>query len=228
MALAEPARVPYFSYADRCPEGGPRQLWPYHLYIQCAQVCLNTGGYKNVNRKTVWRVLQLAISIAIVVGLSIAVFALSDRLEQFGVYGYPGVFLFSLLANATIIFPAPSLAILPAAAAVLDPLMVGVLAGAGAALGELTGYAAGYSGRAVIEDQVRYQRMVKWTQKYGLWAVFVLSIVPASLIDLAGIAAGALRMPVHKFLLVCWIGKTIKTILFAIGGGRLLVHFLGR
>ena len=41
---------------------------------------------------------------------------------------------------------------------------------------------------------------------------------PNPLFDLAGMAAGALRMPVAKFLLWAWIGKTIKMLLFAYAG----------
>ena len=95
-------------------------------------------------------------------------------------------------------------------------------------MGELTGYLAGLSGRAIIEDRARYDRMVAWTQRYGLWVILVLSVIPNPVFDLAGMAAGALRIPVHKFLLVCWLGKTIKTTLFALGGKALLLPLLGR
>ena len=36
----------------------------------------------------------------------------------------------------------------------------------------------------------------------------------------------ALKIPLQRFLLVCWIGKTIKTILFALGGQAVLFPFL--
>jgi membrane protein YqaA with SNARE-associated domain len=154
--------------------------------------------------------------------VSVSVFLISDRVSTFGRYGYPGVFVLSLLSSATIVLPAPSLAVVSVVGAVLNPVGVGLAAGAGEALGELTGYAAGHSGRAIIADQVRYQRMVAWTRRYGLWVILVLSIVPNPLFDLAGIAAGALRVPVWHFLLVCWVGKTIKTTAFAFAGQSLL------
>jgi membrane protein YqaA with SNARE-associated domain len=167
-------------------------------------------------------------ALAIAVLISASVFVISDRVEQFGRYGYPGVFLVSMLGNATIILPAPSLAVVSVMGSVLNPYLVGLCAGAGEALGELTGYLAGYSGRAVIEDQKNYERIVRWSQKHGLWVVLMLSIFPNPLFDLAGIAAGALKVPLRQFLLVCWIGKTIKTILFALGGRALLFPVLSR
>jgi membrane protein YqaA with SNARE-associated domain len=144
-------------------------------------------------------------------------------------YGYPGIFLISLIASATVIFPAPSLALVFALGGVLDPILVGLVAGLGEALGELTGYLAGYSGQAVIEKQEIYDRLHGWMRRYGLAIVFLLSLFPNPFFDLAGIAAGALRFPVGYFLLSCWLGKTLKTIVFALVGAHsffLLGRFL--
>ena len=180
------------------------------------------AGHPSSQRaKRLWR---SALTLLTAVAISASVFAISRRVEprQFARYGYPGVFIISLLGNATIILPAPSLAVVSVVGSVLNPFLVGLCAGIGEALGEMTGYLAGYSGRAVVEDRERYRRVVEWTQKYGLWVVLALSIFPNPLFDLAGIAAGALKVPPLKFLLVCWIGKTIKTILFAWGGRAIL------
>ena len=59
-------------------------------------------------------------------------------------FGYLGVFLASLIGSATIILPVPSFALVIAAGSQLDPLWVGIISGAGAAIGELTGYGLGY------------------------------------------------------------------------------------
>ena len=90
----------------------------------------------------------------------------------------------------------------------------------------MTGYLAGYSGRAVVENRDNYERIVRWMHRYGLWVILVLSVVPNPLFDLAGIAAGALKVPIPRFLLVCWVGKTIKATLFALGGQLVLQRIL--
>jgi membrane protein YqaA with SNARE-associated domain len=168
------------------------------------------------------RYARAAMALAIAIMISAAVFVIGNRIERFERYGYPGIFLLNLLSSATIVVPAPGLAVVSIMGSVLNPWLVGLCAGTGDALGELTGYLAGYSGRAVIEDQARYEQMARWTQRYGLWVILVLSIIPNPLFDLAGIAAGALKVPLARFLLICWIGKTIKTTLFALGGQSLL------
>jgi membrane protein YqaA with SNARE-associated domain len=176
------------------------------------------------------RLLRPILAIVIAVGISVSVYLIGDRVEDFGRYGYPGIFVLNMLSSATIVIPAPGLAVVSVMGSVLNPFAVGACAGAGDALGELTGYLAGYGGRAVAEDSERYDRVVKWTQKYGLWVIFVLSVIPNPLFDLAGIAAGALKIPVSRFLIVCWIGKTIKTTLFALGGSTVmgLLGLVGR
>lgn len=178
--------------------------------------------------RTPTRLWRPALGLGIAVAISVLVFRLSDRVEQFGLYGYPGIFIINLLGNATVVLPAPSLAIVSVAGSVLNPYLVGLFAGAGSALGELTGYLAGYSGRAVIQNQERYEQMLAWMQKHALWVIFVLSVIPNPLFDLAGIAAGALKIPVHHFLFVCWLGKTIKTTAFALGGSALTASLLNR
>jgi membrane protein YqaA with SNARE-associated domain len=168
--------------------------------------------------------------ILFILALSIAIFAFRDRFAQLAAIGYPGIFLVSLLGNATIILPAPSLALVFAMGSALPPVLVGLAAGIGEALGELTGYAAGFGGRAVIEDEKNYKRLVDWMQHRGGITVFVLSLIPNPFFDLAGIAAGTLRYPLWRFLLFCWWGKTIKTVLVAWAGAQsfnVIKPFLG-
>jgi membrane protein YqaA with SNARE-associated domain len=114
--------------------------------------------------------------------------------------------------------PAPGLAITFAAAGVFSPFWVGVVAGAGAALGEMTGYLAGFSGQAVIENRQLYERLKSWMQRFGSATVLVLAIIPNPFFDLAGISAGALKMPVYKFLFWCVLGKILKMLAVAYAG----------
>jgi membrane protein YqaA with SNARE-associated domain len=134
--------------------------------------------------------------------------------------GYLGVLVISLLANATLIIPAPAgIAVTFAAAGSgLNPLLVGVFAGLGSAVGEMTGYLAGYAGHTVIENRDFYNRILPWIRRLGPVAIFALAAIPNPLFDVAGIAAGALRMPLWLFFLSCWAGKTVRMILIAYTG----------
>ena len=173
-----------------------------------------TSARPGSRRLTLPRLLALLAAMVI----TAFVFSLRDQAERVAAYGYPGIFLLSLLANATIILPAPASAVTFAMGAVFHPLGVTLAAATGAALGELTGYLAGFSGQAVIEDTAAYQRLLNWTRRFGGLAVFVLAAIPNPFFDMAGIAAGAMRMPVWLFLACAWLGKLVNTGLFAFGG----------
>ncbi len=169
------------------------------------------------------RLLLLRIlAILIVIGISVVVYLIRDKAEQLQGYGYLGIFLVAFLAYSTVLLPAPGIAIVFTWGSIFHPAGIALAAGAGAALGELSGYLAGFSGQAVIEKAAIYNRLANFMQRKGGWAVLLLSALPNPFFDLAGAAAGALKMPLIKFLFWCWIGETIKMFFFAYAGSTSL------
>ena len=164
--------------------------------------------------KNILRILALLVVIAI----TYFVYSIRDRVDQFAAYGYPGIFLVALMANATVFLPAPGVAIVFAMGNIFNPLGVALAAGTGGALGELSGYLAGFSGQAVIEHTRAYDRIHSWVVKYGVWAIFLLSAIPNPFFDIAGVTAGIARMSLRRFLIACWIGQLIKMAFFAYAG----------
>jgi membrane protein YqaA with SNARE-associated domain len=175
-------------------------------------------------------IVGLLLVIGVVVGVFFFYRSYPERVEALQGYGYLGVFLISVLLNATIVLPAGNFLVLATMGAVLpSATLVGLVGGIGAAIGELTGYAAGYSGRAVVSRQKVYTRLKGWVEKWGMLTIFVLSVAPL-VFDLAGIAAGALRLPLWKFFIACWLGRTILYLIIAWGGAlgwEALLNFLG-
>lgn len=180
-------------------------------------------GKLKSRRQKVLRLLALLAVIAI----SVFVFSIRDEAEKLAFYGYPGVFVLAFLSYATVLLPAPAVAIVFTMAGVLNPFWVAIVAGSGAALGELSGYLAGFSGQAVIELADLYKRMTRWMNKYGGLTVLVLSAIPNPFFDLAGVAAGALKMPIPKFLLWAWVGEVLKMLFFAYAGNW-IIEFITR
>ena len=158
------------------------------------------------------------LALLAVIAITVYIYSIRDRVEQFEEYGYLGIFLVALLANATVLLPAPGVAIIYAMGSVFNPLGVGLAAGTGGAIGELSGYLAGYSGQAIIERTDIYSRIHPWVEKYGGWAVLVLSAIPNPFFDVAGIAAGIVKMPMRTFLISVWIGQLIKMTIIAYAG----------
>lgn len=162
-------------------------------------------------------ILRILALLAVIV-ITVFIYSIRDRVEDFAAYGYPGIFLVALMANATVFLPAPGVAVVFAMGSIFNPLGVALAAGAGGTIGELSGYLAGFSGQAVVERTDVYERINPWVQKYGGWAILVLSAIPNPFFDVAGVAAGIAKMSLRSFMLACWIGQTIKMAMFAFAG----------
>jgi membrane protein YqaA with SNARE-associated domain len=160
-----------------------------------------------------------------VIALTVFLFMIRDQLQKLQGYGYIGIFLLSILANATIIIPLPGIVLTSAMATIFNPLGVAIAAGSGAALGELTGYLAGFSGQGVIENSERYKRILDWMKNHPRLtdlSILVLATIPNPFFDLAGMASGALKIPIWRFLIWVWLGKILKMLPFAYAGTPIL------
>jgi uncharacterized membrane protein YdjX (TVP38/TMEM64 family) len=158
------------------------------------------------------------LALLVVIAITVYIYSIRDSVREFSAYGYPGIFLVTLMANATVFIPAPGVAVVFAMGNIFNPLGVGLAAGTGGALGELSGYLAGFSGQAVIENSKVYGRIHPWVEKYGSWTIFLLAVIPNPFFDIAGVAAGIAKMSLRRFLLACWIGELIKMSFFAYAG----------
>lgn len=157
--------------------------------------------------------LRLGVFLAVLAIVG-TVFLVHERLDLEDV-GYAGLGLTVLLASGGLVLPIPSLATACAAGAVLNPVYVALVAGSAGTLGELTGYFLGYSGRGVLDRSHFYQRMERWMRRRGWLVLFLVALIPNPIFDVVGIAAGALRYPLWRFLAVVWVGKLSKFLIFA-------------
>ena len=151
---------------------------------------------------------RLAI-LSIVILVSGTAYLLQDRLD-WSTLSYPAVAGAVLLASGGLVVPVPALAITCTTATFLNPAAVAIIAGLAGTLGELTGYFLGLSGSGVLEHRRFYHRVESWMRKRGWLLLFVISAVPNPLFDVAGIAAGALRYPLWRYLVAVGLGKQVK------------------
>lgn len=155
--------------------------------------------------------LGAGLASVLAVTLVTVLFADVTDVEFWRKIGYPGVFVFSVLGSAGVVFAIPGLvAVCGAGGLELNPIVLGLLSGAGEAVGELSGYAIGYGGKSVIERSELYHTVRRLILRRGMVVLFVVSIIPNPIFDLIGIVAGGVSFPVRRFLIAVWAGKTIK------------------
>jgi membrane protein YqaA with SNARE-associated domain len=160
------------------------------------------------------RVFRLSL-ITFVIGFVIvgAVLWLTDSLNLENV-GYGGIWIVSFIAAGSIILPIPGPAAVCIAAAPdlgLNPLVIGIVSASAEALGEMTGYLAGLSGRSLLERNRFYPRVHRLVIRRGGLILFLGAIVPNPLFDVIGIAAGSIGYPIKRFLAIVFVAKAIKS-----------------
>lgn len=140
--------------------------------------------------------------------------------ENLSGLGYLGVFLMAWIGSTTVLLPIPHMAFTFTMGSVqaLVPWWIGLCAGFGDSLGELWGYLAGYAVEDLVDRWKVYPKIEGWVRRHGMLTVFLMGSVPMPLFDMAGMAAGATGMPVWKFYLATWSGKTFKAIVVAWAG----------
>ena len=149
-----------------------------------------------------------------IAAISAVAFLTQDRISV-GRLSYGAVAGAVLLASGGLVVPVPALAITCTTATFLNPAAVAIIAGLAGTLGELTGYFLGYSGSRVFERGRFYNRVENWMRRRGWLLLFVISAVPNPLFDVAGIAAGALRYPLWRYLVAVGLGKQVKFFMIA-------------
>ncbi|MFC2041654.1 YqaA family protein [Chloroflexota bacterium] len=182
-------------------------------------------------RQVHWPRLAITIFVAVILSFGLAYLLQSFLtkydfpLYRFDWLAYSVVFGIALVTNLSILVPVPIIiSVMIAAAAKWNPLLIALFASMGGAIGEISGYYAGYLGKkiAIPGEALWYKRVEHWVQRWGVWAIFFVSLQPIIPFDIGGIIAGVTRMPKHKFLFAVWLGKFPRYTLVTYAGMRLI------
>lgn len=209
-----PRRDKLYAMPDAAPhEHHAVEIEPQGLYIHL--------GERRVRLEYLLVALMVCVAIAAVVSLW-AVDLGTDDLER---WGYGGLFLIALLRSASVVIPVPAPGLIFGAGAVLGspwgipaPIMVGVVAGTAESFGEMTGYAAGFGGSTLAHKSRLYEIVKRRVQRQPFLTVLVMSLFPSPVFDVAGLAAGATRVPVRVFYPPLLIGKIARATFWAAAG----------
>jgi membrane protein YqaA with SNARE-associated domain len=139
--------------------------------------------------------------------LSIIAEFLVDLLSK---HVYLGVFL------SSIFFPLPYILVMFALQPFLNPLLVGLLAGTGATIGELAAYLLGLGGRRIVEGKYgrRLENLRLRIQKHGGKIIFLYSLFPLPTGPVL-VPLGMLNYNIRKAIFTVFLGKTLQCIIIA-------------
>jgi membrane protein YqaA with SNARE-associated domain len=150
-----------------------------------------------------------------------------DSLYQFALqYGFLGVFVISAIGASTIVVPIPYTFVIYLLGAFMDPVILTLAGGLGAAIGVLTGYFLGYYGRIILSEE--QQRKMNFLVKiFGgnmsvVIFIFAFTPLPDALIF---IPLGIARYNLVKVWIPNFLGKLLMSYVLATAG-RLSIGFI--
>ncbi len=148
-------------------------------------------------------------------------------------YGLIGVFLASLIANATLflVVPIDAVILLVSSTGIFNPFLLALFAAVGAAIGESTGYFIGKGGRSVVEKKFHNQldkieEITKKVSNSGFFFIAFMSFLPFGF-DLISIIAGMVEYDLKKFYPAVFIGRFIRYSILAFAGMTVVEFFSG-
>jgi len=172
-------------------------------------------------QKRSWIRPMLVAAIAIALNIIAYLIIPPDLAYRLGSLGYIGVFLITLISNATIVVPIPYFGLVAALSPGLSMVGVGIAGALGSVIGESVGFFVGRSGRGVVE-QTRFYRWVQRQLEHP-WRAFVvlfaLSAPPNPAFDVAGLTAGAMGLPYWIFLSAVFLARLVRFGIVAFFGG---------
>jgi membrane protein YqaA with SNARE-associated domain len=162
----------------------------------------------------------LTISFAITIILCVLMVVYWQEFLSFAKYGYIGVLIISFLADVTFFVPVPSLFIVFTLGAVLNPVLIGLIAGAGETTGSMVVYVTGLSSAKAFHalDHRVMDRFRAWIKTRGALSVFIMSAILNPLFYPFTAIAGMMHFGWWRFLLLCLAGKTLKNVILAVAG----------
>ncbi len=160
-------------------------------------------------KQVVGSILILLLGVVVLLVVSFVLARIYPYLEYYAELGYIGLFFAVFVSSAAFFVPLPGLAVVLAAATVLDPPWVALVASLASSTGEMSGYLLGRFGITnPIRSRVKmYSKAEHWMQRYGVFAVWVFAAFPLLVFDVMAVVAGAFRLPAWKFFLATWLGR---------------------
>jgi membrane protein YqaA with SNARE-associated domain len=178
-----------------------------------------------MNRRAYLTIVGVATTALVSGYLLLLFFTDTAKVEEMGLWG---IFVVTLLSHSTMVARDIFVPLFLALTPIYNPILLGVTAGVGGAIGDIVPYLLGLGVAETVESSGgKAEDLVgKWIKKYGLWAVLVVAATP--LPDLPVVMlAGTRRLPLHKLLVIEIIGKSALYTLGAWVGGWVFEILIG-
>ncbi len=169
-----------------------------------------------MERQTPKRNVWLAIiSIGLTITLCILIILHREFIDELRHWGYLGLFLVTVVASGTMVLPGMGAVITFTFGGVLNPAVVGLVAGLGEATGAVGAYLTGYGGRGFMVANPLKGRLSAFMERHGAKAMFLMAALVNPIYYPFAVWMGVLRVRVGRFFIYTLLGRTLKNLLLA-------------
>jgi len=157
--------------------------------------------------------------------LSIAFYVFKDYFREASSFGLFGIFIVNFVSSATFFVSAPAFLTIITGGNLYSPILVAGIAAVGACLGDMLGFAFGYSGRRLTKKKLDRHKTIRFLEKHfhrhGTLIILLLAIIPNPLFDAIGILAGVVNYSPFKFFTLMLFGRFLRYWALAQFGSKL-------
>ncbi|MDD5289172.1 MAG: VTT domain-containing protein [Dehalococcoidales bacterium] len=194
---------------------------------------------KEIERKK--RVFNTGVWIALIIatiGVCVLLIRYWRYLRQFQILIYLGLFFTAVLAGSPIPIPTPCMALTFTLGSKFEPVVIGLIASSGAAIGSMLVYFTARTGRHFLPSlnisdpankiysspagkflqKIKLPRVVEFVNRRGNVGVFLFSIFPNPLLMPLLVTMGISRVRVWKVTISCWLGHSVLFLVLAFLG----------
>lgn len=179
-----------------------------------------TSYLKKEGQRSRWDLAVFVVALAATLTIGIMVVMWRAEVIKFAEYGYVGDLIVSFLAAVISFIPVPAVFIVFTLGAALNPIVVGLIAGAGETLGSMVVYMTSLSGAKAFHalDHQVMERLGAWIRDRGTLSVFGMSSILNPFFYPFTVMAGVMHFGWWRFMIPCLLGKSLKNILVAGAG----------
>ncbi|MFH0987228.1 MAG: VTT domain-containing protein [Candidatus Micrarchaeota archaeon] len=191
---------------------------------------MDTKGFRFFMTKQwyVWFSILIGFLAILFAGIKFDVDSMMKLVEQYWILG---AFLMGFMSSGSLFLPTPSFIVVFLMGAKFNPILLGISAGLGAAVGELIGYYLGMAGHKFTKKYDHELGHVKclFERYHGQLVIFFFALTPLPF-DIVGIFCGVIKYPFRKFFIPTVAGKIIKYTVIAYAGAiglEVIGHWIG-
>ena len=176
--------------------------------------------------------------IGVTIGICVLLIVYWKQLSKFQWLVYLGLFFTAVIAGSPIPVPTPCMALTFTLGSKFDPIIIGLIASTGAAIGSMMVYFTARTGRRFLPSlnisdpankiysssigrfltKIKVPRILEFVNKRGSMGIFLFSTFPNPLLMPMLITLGINRFRIWKVALACWLGSSVLFLILAFLG----------